>query len=236
MLVEIDVEATIATALKSAMDPERITTKIEELVRKTVDAALTEGFSSYSPFAKAVKSALETVVPHELSIQGSSSFRDTIIKAVTCRLLAFNDERLAGEIDRMMGSLLEQPPEEVKLSEVIARAVEQWQFSHYRNGSEYPTIIVERTEGVCAGYHHVYMDPTAGKPKFLCRCQIDITKEGRAFSIKVDGRTAGQSLLMGPLWDFDRYLFWLHTGGTRIEVDRTNFDNVRYDGEVDDED
>ncbi len=237
MKVELNVEATIAAALEAAMAPGRIAKIIEEQVCKTVDSVIEKELNSYSEFSKNVKGAVSKVIPHDLDIDGAARFRDIINKALSSRVNAFFDEKLVSQLDKTLNDLMQVPPDAVTLSEIIAKAVELWtddDIGDGRKGSDQPTIIVESAAGACSGYHHVYIDPQYGKDKYSCRCQIDITDKGEAYSVKVRGDIAGKSLLLGPIYDFDRWLFWIYTGKTRIVVDRYDFDDVYYPEQVED--
>lgn len=228
MQINVAIESILEKALAAALSPDVLQTKIEEQITKTVDAALSDAFGSYGQFRETVKTSIKALVPHDVTIEGQAKFRDVIIKAVSGRVQAFNDEKLLGQLDEALGNLLEQPPERIKMSELANKVVEMWSDNNKRHGSDRPTIIVDRVEGACDGYHNIFIDPEWGKSKWECRCQIDCQDNGKAYSVKVSGETAGKSLFIGPVYDFDRYLLWLYTGGTKLIVDRYDFDDLYY--------
>lgn len=234
MKIEFDLDETVSKALQSALSPERIFEKIETEIKKTVDAAITENFRSYGDFGKMVSQAVGEIVPHSIDMSGQSAFSDSLLQIVRERLSIYRDEALIKQLDETVSSLLEKPPVQVNLSMIIGEAIKAWSDSYHRDTSDSPTVIVEETTGLCAGYVHVYLDPKSGKSKYSCQCQIDITSEGKVYGLKADGENIGKSLFVGNLHHFDRYLFWLYTGATKIIIDQTDFSDVYYSEEHED--
>ena len=242
MELNINLESTVSAALESALNPDRVRDIIETAVKKTVDHAIDQAFRPYGEFGKTVEKAIATLMPHSLDMEGVSGFNDLILKVIAKRVQEVGDERIEQALLPTLNKLLAPAPAELKLSDLVQTMLDEWGDHYRRDGSEKPTIIVERSDSIvsASGYHHIYLDPkdqssSYGSSKYACRVQIDITGQGDVYSLKVDGKDIKEQLFAGPMYDFDRYVFHLYTGKTKIIVDRTDFDDVYYSGSESDD-
>ena len=238
MQVTLNIEATIAAALESALSPDRLRETIEKKVSEVADRAIADAFSSYGEFGKTVKTAIAELLPHSVNIDGAASFQHIISRVISDRIAAVNDERMRQALDPMLRDLLVAAPATIKLSELVDQALEQWKSWHDYSSDfgQQPTIIVEREASSITGslHHRIYMDWREGKSKYSCGVSMALHGEpGEVYSLEFDKKPAGEKLFVGPLYSFERTLFHLYTGKTKIVVDRTDFDDVYWPGQDD---
>lgn len=222
MQIEINIEATIAAALDAALAPDRIRQQIEQVVAKTVDSAINDAFREYSDFGKSVKTAVAGIVPHELSLDGAARWNHAISQYISERLAAVNDQRITQAMAPMLDKLLEQPPAELKVSELVAKAVELWDENYIRGDSRRPTVIIEH--GDTEGWYRIGLDPKNGVSRYSCRVQIGVTDAGKVYSLTADGQDVKNTRFAGSFYNFEAYIFQLYTGGTRLVLDTEDFD------------
>lgn len=229
MKIDVPIEDMLADAIGKAFDQERLQEMVEKSVTALVNDVIKNETREYSKFGGVIRKAIQESLPQAIEIQNQSAFRDSIMKIISGRISAYKDDVLEKQMNSTISSLLESPPESILLSELVQKAVSMWKSESYiRQNSARPTVIVARSDGIVDGYYNIFLDPAAGTEKYACRCSIAITDGGEAYSIRVDGKETSKSLFVGPLYDFDRYLFWLYTGGTKIVVDKEYFDDLDY--------
>lgn len=65
-------------------------------------------------------------------------------------------------------------------------------------GEDRPTtIIIETTEGICAGYWHLYVDAEERTAKYSCAIQMDFGKEGKCYGLKINDYDPSRTLFLG---------------------------------------
>jgi hypothetical protein len=231
MQINLNIENTIANALAVALSPERLQAVIEKQVAEVTDRTIKDVFSSYGDFSKAVATAVKSLVPHEISMDGAANWNHAIGQHIARRLAAVNDQRIAQAINPMLDKLLETPPTELKVSELVQKAIEFWgdNYGESRNGS--PTITVERKDR--NGYWGLYMDKESGKSNYSCEVILGVSSDGNVYSLKVNERDIKTIKFAGPFYRFEAYLFQLYTGGTKLILDTEDFSDVYYPGNDD---
>jgi hypothetical protein len=231
MQINLNIEDTITNALNVAMSPERLQSVIEKQVADVTDRAIKDAFSSYGDFSKAVATAVKSLVPHEISMDGAANWNHAIGQHIACRLAAVNDQRIAQAINPMLDKLLETPPAELKVSELVQKAIEFWgdRYGVRRYGR--PTITVETKDK--HGYWSLFMDKEPSTSNYSCEIILSVGSDGNVYSLKVHERDIKTTKFAGPFFDFEAYLFQLYTGGTKLILDTEDFSDVYYPGSDD---
>lgn len=231
MNIELNIEQVIANALSEALNPERLAEKIKVEAAKAADKAIEEAVNGYrSEFPKTIKAAVEKMLPHELSLDGQANWNHAIGQYLSQRLAAMHDQRIEQAVKPMLDKVLATPPAELKVSELVEKAIECWAEDASRERESNPTIIVEHSSGVVAGYWHLFMDKASHTSQYSCAVQIAVNDKGEVYGVKVDGKDPMKQRFAGPFFDFDAYLFQIYTGGTKLILDREDFDDVYYPG------
>jgi hypothetical protein len=241
MKLEIDLEQSVRAALTAALDPERVGAIINEAVRKTVDEAIKSTFTGYrTPFTEQVNSAIKQLVPHELNIDGQAKFMHTIKEVIVKRVTEYQDGQIAQVLSPMLDKLLEPIPTEVKFSDLVAKMTACWKDSHINDGAYGPTVYVEKSTWN-DDVHYVYMDPKHhaegiySKPSGKCRVRFHVNKDGTIYGLSISDAKIENSMFVGSMYGFERYLFALYTGQCRIIMDKTVFEDLAYDREENDD-
>lgn len=219
MYIEIDVEKSIAKSIQEALSGDLIKTAIEERVNKLIKSVVDEETGPYSDFGRLIQREIKEALPMTYSMENRSNFQDAILKIIEKNISAYQDKNLENRINELMSGLLKKAPEKIKISELVAQAAKMWEVSR-------PSVHVEVSAGLVSGYVHLYLDKERDKGKYSCSCSIAISDKGNVYSIKVFGQDLRDSLFVGPFYEFERFLFWLYTGGTIVEVDRTDFSDL----------
>lgn len=232
MKIEMDVEGAIKQALENAIDVNIISVAVQGRLNKLVKDIIDEQTSSYSDFGRMIRDEIKSAFPSTYSMENQSNFRDAILKIVEKNITGYRDTQLEQKLNDLMSGLLQKTPESIKLSELILQAAKMWEVSE-------PSVHIEVSSGITAGYTNVFLDKESGKGKYSCSCSIAMTGSGKVYSIKTHGQDMRDSLFVGPIYEFERFLFWLYTGGTTVEIDCTDIDDLIFpksDEEGDDND
>lgn len=230
MEIRIDVESAIKAALEKSLSEGMIAKEIEMAVTNTVCRVIRDETETYSQFGMMLKNEIKSLLPQSVSMENQSNFRDSIMKTIQSNLSAYKDEHLEARINGIFTEILLTPPKSIKLSELVTSASKMWKTSK-------PTVHVIESVGITKGYINVHLDERYGVDKYSCSCSIAISSSGQMYSTKIGNQDVKQSLFVGPFYDFERFLFWLYTGGTIVEIDRTDFSDFDFpetDGDEDD--
>lgn len=232
MQINLNIEETIAQALTAALAPERLQAVIEKQIAEVADRAIKDAFSTYGDFSKTVATAVKSLIPHELSLDGAANWNHAIGQHIAERLMAVNDQRIAQAISPMLDELLATPPAELKVSELVAKAVEYWGEEYGERKHGRPTIIFDHRDS--NGYWGMALDKESGTSEYSCAIRIQVNSKGDVYSLKVNECDIKKTKFAGPFFNFEAYLFQLYTGGTKLVLDTEDFSDVYYPGDSDD--
>ncbi len=231
MQINIEIESMVAEAVQNALQPAKVRDQINELVDGLVSNALRNTLRAYGDLAKDVERQIAESLPIGTKIDDLCNFSDLVRKGIATRINQLNDQRINDAIMPMVDNLLEPAPAEIKLSELVASAIDKFSDDYKRDefGSQ-PTIIVEKSHGVGGDseFYRIYIDPHEAKSKYSCAYHLS-TYNGEVYSIKADGsESTEKSLFIGPFYGFDRLLVNLYTCKSKVIVDKTDFSDVYY--------
>lgn len=219
MYIEVDVEKEIADSIKKAMSGDLIANAIESRISNMIQNIINEQIAPYSDFGNMIRKVIKAELPTTCSIDNQSNFRDMILKIVESNIAEYRDKQLEARLNELMSGLLQKAPESIKLSELIRQAANMWGVSE-------PSVHIEVSAGIVAGYTNVYLDKEKNKGKYSCSCSIAISDKGGVYSVKIHNQDLRDSMFVGPFYEFERFLFWLYTGGTTVEIDVDEPDEI----------
>lgn len=231
MQIELNIEQTILTALSEALNPENLTEKIKAQVEIAADRAIVQAINGYgSDFSKTLSAAVQKMLPHELNLDGQAKWNNAISQYISASLANMNNQRIEQALKPMLDKMLATMPAEMKLSELVDKAIEMWgdDYAIKEDSIDRPTIIVRDSEGVISGFSQIYMDKEGGKSQYNCGIQISVTDKGEVYRIHLDNKEINGHRFAGPFFGFEAFLFQLYTGGTKLVIDERDFSDVRY--------
>ncbi|WP_395736312.1 hypothetical protein [Prosthecobacter sp.] len=198
--------------------------KVEAIVRthieKAIGTAVAETISGYnSPFTKALKSYVETALPMDFTGIGLAGYNDLIIRTIKNKLDASLAAWVNKGIAEELGELLQEPPESIKLSELVQQFRKE---NRHENGDEI-TVHLKEDDGSLLNYWTLSLDPKPGKRKHDCELYMAVDSKGQIYSLKVAYRgDMTKGMFVGHLYGFERTLFRLWVGKTKIIKDHVN--------------
>jgi len=206
-------EAIVAAYQKLAAEG-KIEAIIEKALEQTIERTITDTLRSYSDFGKALEEKVQSELNVDLRKLSFQSYNDVVLKIVSEKLNGLADETMKRQMDEFLGKLLEEPPETIKLSELMEDLVKSHTEDSYENGWEYPTLIIEED----GSFVHIYIDKEPNKEKYLCDYRLMIFK-GRVSNVAIEQRDAKKTLFVGRFHGFEQKLFQLYAAKTNIEID-----------------
>lgn len=232
MEIKVDIQAALESALASAFEQTKIENLLKEQLSLLVDLQIKEQLSRYGEFSKVVAKSINELFPHKIDLEGMAVWNHAIKKAIQDRVNAVNDERIAQAILPMLEEVLASPPKEMKLSDLVNRAVEFWKSDDalFDTTSDRPSIIIRRSNSV-DGYWMLGLDKDYGKDIHNCEIFMQVSSDGKIFGLRIDRKEIGtrnKTVWAGPFYSFERDIFMLYACGTKLILDEENFDDVYY--------
>jgi hypothetical protein len=229
MQINLPIEDTLQQLLADALSPEALRPKIQKILQDTVDHAISSAFGRYGDFSKTLEPAIKALVPHALKLDEATSFDLYLKKAITERINTYNEERLKQVFGPLLDDLLERPPAEITLTDLVKKAAECWDADYRRKGADRVTVHVEDADS--DGYWRLYLDPgtkSSYGSNYSCQVHLAVTKDGQVYSLKnSEGKVdMAKERFAGPFYGFESYLLALYTGNTKIVRDVSHEDDL----------
>lgn len=188
-----------------------ISAAAEQAVKKSVD----EAFSRYSDFSKSVENALKENIKVDIGDLGIGGYNDLVAKIIKSKLGDFFEKTATKQICESMDLLLKEFPSTIKTSEIAdmfrKRCAEENESGEF-------TFILSRNESIgLGGYFDIYLDEAPGKDKYQCAYHIRAKPD--VWAVSIGGMAAEKKMFMGPLFDFERFLFHAYANKVVISVD-----------------
>ncbi len=218
-----DLSIILGTAIGKLLDSGKVEEIIQAKINKTFAESIDEALRSYSDFGKQlsekIKEAL-TFDPSRISVQ---EYNQMVTHIIERKLHDYMEKQAAEGIGKAMEEILKPAPPTMKLSELIEefkRDAAEW-HGHER---ENPHISVHVEPESRYGSRWISLDRGPDKDKHSCEFRFLICEDGRISALRFSGHDPKKSVFMGGYYGFERDLFRLHSGRTRITVDATTFD------------
>lgn len=226
-----ELKDVVATAFEKIVESGVIEQAIEKKMVETITSIFNEQLRDYSEFGKKltekVKASLN-VNMHDLAIPG---YNDLVLKIIRRQVDAHTGHAIAEQIEKQMSNLLAPPPREIKLTELVADFIKKNtpddDGCSCDDSPEEITFLFEDD----GWFKYVRLDKNPNIDKYRCEIQLGLDKDGRIFSLKLDGKDSQHTLFIGPLYNFERSLFQMYAAGTKLVIDAAHSDiDISYPG------
>jgi len=226
MQLDINIEGIVAESVAAALSPEKLRPIIQSNVEDTVKRAIESQFNYRSKFKELLEEKLAGVMPTDIEDVGR--FGDLVVKTVSGMLGDMQNQAVKQAIQERLAEMIKPLPQSITLTELLNQITKGLGESDESRGEDRPTIIVETTEGVCAGYWHLYVDAEERTSKYACAIQMDFNKEGQCYSLKINDYDPSKTLFLGAKFGLDALLLNLYTSGVKVQYQEIDVYDFHY--------
>ena len=234
MILELNVEQAIANAIEKAIDPEKISELVSKYATKALESAISDQFAYRGATAKLLEQKVAEAMPTNFG--DMCRMADVVCKAVEAVVKKNQDDFIQRSVTEHIENLLKPLPPVMKMSEIVQQIVNSFSESD-REGESNPTVIFERSSSALTSeYCDVYIDPSSDKSRYSCEYHIRIRqiKESELYECwALEDSDPSRRIYTGPIYGAEALLFALNTGRVKIELDKTEFDDLYYEGHDD---
>jgi len=220
-----EIETAVTAAFTTMAASGALQKVIEENVVRAVSECVKNTLGSYSDFSKALNEHVKAALNVDFRELGLTGYNEIVLKIIKTKLADSINSVGVQRLEKEMGELLVDPPAEIKLSDLVEQFKESLDRYDQRDNRITCDVNTAGSTGICPGYAHIYMDKESGKSRHGCGIQIDVTPTGEVFGLKISGTDIKNTLFVGPHFGFERSLFQLYAGGTKILVDSDDVDD-----------
>lgn len=228
MKIEINLESILNNAISNSLSDEFLQPIISKCVEKSVKDAVESQFGYNAPFKKLIEESISEKMP--TNIEDLGRFSDLVLKVLSQHLNNAQNEHIKNVIEPEMQRLLGEIPKTIKLSELIKKIVNNFDDDDKKDDS--PTIIVEKSE-ISEGHWDLYIDPVEYVGRYRCKIAMRFDNDGSCWSLKLDNEEVNKKLFIGCKFNVDAYLLNIYTNQVKVELDKTDFDDIYYENRVD---
>ncbi|HEN8726638.1 TPA: hypothetical protein U8214_000486 [Pseudomonas putida] len=226
MQLDINIEGIVAESVAAALSPGKLQPIIEKNVESTVKRAIEEQFSYSSPFKKLLEEKLAAVMPTD--VQDIGRYGDLVLKTVSSYLENMQNQAVKQTIEEKLTAMLKPLPARMTLTELVKQITKAFEDRSDVAGEEGPSIIIEKSEGVCDGYWQLYADAEQNKDKWSCSVKMMFRSDGECFDLTVNEYDPKKSLYLGATYGIEALLLNIYTGGVKIDFEEIDTYDVRY--------
>lgn len=226
MQLDINIEGIVATAVAAALSPEKLQPIIEKNVESTVKRAIEEQFSYSSPFKKLLEEKLAGVMPTD--VQDIGRYGDLVLKTVSGYLQDMQNQAVKQSIEEKLTAMLKPLPARMTLTELVKQITKAFEDRSDIAGEDGPSIIIEKSEGICDGYWQLYADAEQNKDKWSCSVKMMFRSDGECFDLTVNEYDPKKSLYLGATYGIEALLLNIYTGGVKIDFEEIYTGDIRY--------
>lgn len=226
MQLDINIEGIVAASVAAALSPEKLQPIIEKNVESTVKRAIEEQFSYSSPFKKLLEEKLAGVMPTD--VQDIGRYGDLVLKTVSSYLENMQNQAVKQTIEEKLTDMLKPLPARMTLTELVKQITKAFEDRSDISGEDGPSIIIEKSEGVCDGYWQLYADAEQNKDKWSCSVKMMFRSDGECFDLTVNEYDPKKSLYLGATYGIEALLLNIYTGGVKIDFEEIDTYDVRY--------
>lgn len=207
---------------------------IEKHLETAIDEALKETLKSWGPIRKQIDKILEDNIGVNLSQLDFEKYNVSIANFTKNYIDSVIDSQLQGNYKQMLDELfVKYKDKEIKVSKILSMFQERERLDEsesdsydYEDRGNYCSIHIEdeRKDSVL-----IYMDPEDGLEPYECSYRIHIYNN-KIIGLKIDDKEITKSLMIGKLYDFDRFLFWAYSNSIEIINDSPDPEDYYYKG------
>jgi hypothetical protein len=216
--VKIDLEAAVAQALA----PEKLQPILDKHIIGAITDAIDDATGYRSTFRTALKEQLAGALPHGIEIADVAKFQHVLNEVLRNAVHGQNAATLNTALEKAVASLIPDVPATVKLSQLMEDARHGL---HVENREAFYALFEQQY-----GFSHLYLDRETNKgslygsgnsetKKYAADYRLDFDKEGRCYSMKLDGKQVTPGSLPNAVGGFEATLLALYVGRTRLEID-----------------
>lgn len=234
MKLDLNVEQAIASAVEQALNPEKIAELVLKHAENALEKAIIDQFSYRGPTAKLMEQKIAEAMPTEFG--DMCRMADVVCKTVEGVIKQTQDDFIQRAVTERIENMLKPLPPVMKLSEIVGQIVESFSEDD-RDGEIRPTVIFERSRSALTSeYCYIYIDPSTNRHKGSCQYDIRIRKDKETGLYECwDMKDSDKSrrIYTGAIYGAEALLFALNTGRIKIELDKTDFDDLYYENSDD---
>lgn len=224
------VQEMFGKVLQDRIQSGAIEIAIGKRVDDLINSVAEDVFKSYGDVGKAMKKAMsEAMVPQLENIGDIPVYHDFVINRLKLAANNFYDQRLAEVVDTELKEIFSELPEEITLTWLVEKLVEDAQ-SDSGDFEDQITLIIEDKTGDWSwskpgDYVNVYLDKDADKSKNDCEFDLHLardkdTQKYKLLGIRINGNKPGDRLSVGRIYSYEKMLFNLYTLKGLIDLDK----------------
>jgi hypothetical protein len=188
-------------------------------VEKLVEASVADAFrfgETGEAIDKAVKEAL--AVPESGGKLCLASYGHTILKVLEVQVANLANESIQKQVVGRTKNLLEPPPAEITLSKLVEEFIEQ--VKHDTDDHEGEITLHVRGSDT-SGFWHIELDSEANTSRGRCEIDIGVYRD-EIYHLRFKDEDVEKMMFVGPLFGFERSVFQMRAGKTKIIRDEDN--------------
>lgn len=199
----------VAAAFDKVVASGAIETAIETKLNETISSAISEHLRSYSDFGKELKEKVSQAIGINLKDMDLPSYGDLVLNIIRRQLDAQMESDFAKRLEANMAALLAPAPAEITVEAIIEAFIKT--YGEDKAGEDF-TLLIETKH---TGFTYISLDKESDTSEYSCDFRIGI-HNGEVFSLALNGDDTKKKLFIGPLRDFEKLLFQLHTAKTKV--------------------
>lgn len=220
-----DLQAAVRDAFDHAKDSGAIDKAVDKTVGETVKTIVERELGAHSKFAKMV----EVKVQQALELHGDlelPAYHTFVMECVKRHVTANIDVQIGAQLTKNLNHMLTRPADAIKLSELVAAFVEHAKSNLYDSNRDPETLRISIHWKREHGFAHLALDKCPKKGEYECDYRLAF-HEDRCFS--VDFKSSAGGTFGCRCSDFEKFIFGMRIAGTKLIVDREQFETEFYD-------
>lgn len=199
--MNIDINAIAASAIQEMNESGALHKTISDTIKKTVGDAVRNNLERYSDFGKAVEQEIKKAFNGiELQRLGLEQYNHFILSYIGEAVHEFREKALAVQLKEQLDSILANPPEQIKISEIVAEVVKEARKEC--SGEDYDeygeiTLNINDTDSM---FKYIEIDPEHGKGPRSCKYRFGVFCYSREkpslMSVTINGEEIEKSALI----------------------------------------
>ena len=223
-----ELEQAIQTAFTDMVTSGQLKKVIETNVQKAVESVLSDCFRNYSPFQKALAEHINATLRVDFERLGLAGYNATLLQIIKTKLDAAVFQFAEKQIGEGLAELLQNPPAEIKVSELVAMLKKQLQEDSSYHEESRPDVVdceVQTDTGIVAGYGQVKLTvKRRGSTDGRCY-ELAIDSEQRVYRVSLPYQgDISKRVFAGPFFDFERALFQIYAAKTKLVLDEPDLE------------
>lgn len=188
---------------------------VEAKIGKIVEGAVDSALRSYGNVGKqieaAVAASLEMKEPLDVPSYGAMML--AVLRQKMDEVLT---PLVSDHLGKEMADILGIGAREVKLSDLV-EMMKKGEDQGDRFGTS-ATLTMEEDERF-AGWFVIHLDPEADVAQKDCEARISVTKDGKVYALRIDGKDPKTTIALGLYDKWQKTLFALYATGGKLIVD-----------------